>query len=126
MTTDHLRDSILDERRKQSELEKQNSYLKIEVIKGQEKLRDVHNVISNLNCDIQNHKKEVLLGENKQKETEIIKDEMSSKFNRDIENNERIRKEYSVEVKGLNAEITNLKSQVTSSDSLQINCKVGW
>ena len=123
LTTDHLRDSILDERRKQSELEKQNSYLKTEVIKGQEKLKNAQNVISNLNCDIQNLKTEVLVGENKQKEISILKEEMCNKFNREIENNERIRKEYCKEVKELKAEIRNLKLQVSSIDSKQVNTK---
>ena len=79
-------------------------------------------MISNLNCDIQNFKKEVLVGENKQKEISVLKDEMCNKFNREIENNERIRKEYSKDVKELKAEIRNLKSQVPSSDSIQVNC----
>ena len=52
LTTDHLRASILNERRKHSELEKENSYLKNERIKGQEKLRDAENLVSNLNSDI--------------------------------------------------------------------------
>ena len=47
LTTDHLRASILNERRKHSELEKENSYLKNERIKGQEKLRDAENLVSN-------------------------------------------------------------------------------
>ena len=123
LTTDHLRESILDERRKQSELEKQNSYLKTEVIKGQEKLKDAQTVISNLNCDIQNLKTEVLVGENKQNEISILKDEMCNKFNREIDNNERIRKEYSKEVKELKAEIRNLKLQVSSCNSKQVNTK---
>ena len=135
LTTVHLRDSILNERNKYNELEKENSYLKTEVFKGEEKLRDAENVISNLHCDIDiqqsklktaeseilNLKKEVLFGENKQREISILKEEMFNKFNREIENNERIRKEYSIEVKGLKAEIRNLKSQVPSSDSVQVN-----
>ena len=136
MTTVNLRDSILNERSKYNELEKENLYLKTKVIKGEEKLRDAENVISNLHCDIDIHqsklknaeseflnlKKEVLFGDNKQKEISLLKEEMCYKFNREIENNERIRKEYSIEVKGLKAEIRNLKSQVPSSDSIQVNC----
>ena len=41
----------LSERRKHSKIENENSYLKTEVIKRQEKLNDAHNVILNLNCD---------------------------------------------------------------------------
>ena len=38
LTTVHLRDSILNERSKYNELEKENSYLKTEVFKGEENL----------------------------------------------------------------------------------------
>ena len=135
LTTIHLRDSILNERSIYNELEKENSYLKTEVFKGEEKLRDAENVISNLHCDIDiqqsklktaeseilNLKKEVLFGENKQREISILKEEMCNKFNREIENNERIRKEHSKEVKELKAEIRILKAQVSNCDSEQVN-----
>lgn len=47
LTTVHLRDSILNERRTYNKLEKENLYLKTKVIKGEGKLRDAENVISN-------------------------------------------------------------------------------
>ena len=139
LTTDHLRASILNERRKHSELEKENSYLKNERIKGQEKLRDAENLVSNLNGDINkqqnkltvaeseilNLSKEVLLGENKQRELSCLKEEMCNKFNREIENNERIQKEHSKEVKELKAEIRNLRTQLSLCETKQENPNPG-
>ena len=46
---------------------------------------------------------------------------MCCKFDREIENNKRIRKEHSKEVKELKAEIRILKAQVSNCDSEQVN-----
>ena len=133
---DHLRDSVTNEKRKSSDIEKENSVLNMEISKVQGRLQDAENVILNLQCnynleqnklrgaetEILKLKQEIIQGENQQKDIWNLKEEMCNKFNREIENNERIRKEYSIEVKGLKAEIRNLKSQVPSSDSIQVNC----
>ena len=133
---DHLRDSVTNEKRKSSDIEKENSVLNMEISKVQGRLQDAENVILNLQCnynleqnklrgaetEILKLKQEIIQGENQQKDIWNLKEEMCNKFNREIENNERIRKEYSIEVKGLKAEIRNLKSQVPSSDSVQVNC----
>ena len=58
---------------------------------------------------IQNLKKENLLKETKQKEREFIKEGVCNKFNRGIENSERIHNEHSKEVKGLKTQIRYLK-----------------
>ena len=133
---EHLRDSVTNEKRKSSDIENENSVLNMEISKVQGRLQDAENVILNLQCnynleqnklrgaetEILKLKQEIIQGGNQQKDIWNLKEEMCCKFDREIENNERIRKEHSKEVKGLKAEIRILKSQVPSSDSIQVNC----
>lgn len=64
----------------------------------------------------------MLFGENKQKEISILKEEMCNKFNREIENNKRIHKEYSIEVKDLKLKlgISNHKCQAVTLFRLNV------
>ena len=134
---DHLRDSVTNEKRKSSDIEKENSVLNMEISKVHERLQEAKNVILNLQCnynleqnklrgaetEILKLKQEIIQGENQQKDIWYLKEKMCNKFNGEIENNERIRKEYCKEVKELKEEIRNLKLQVSSIDSKQVNTK---
>ena len=135
MIIDHLRDSVTNEKRKSSDIEKENSVLNMEISKVHERLQEAENVILNFQCnynleqskyrdaetEILKLKQEILQGENQEKDIWNLKEEMCCKFNREIETNERIRKEHSKVVKELKTEIRSLKMQVTNSDSLQVN-----
>ena len=134
---DHLRDSVTNEKRKSSDIENENSVLNMEISKVQGRLQDAENVILILQCnynleqnklrgaetEILKLKQEIIQGKNQQKDIWNLKEEMCCKFDREIENNERIRKEHSKEVKELKVEIRNLKAQVSNCDSKQVNTK---
>ena len=132
---DHLRNSVTNEKRKSSDIENENSVLNMEFSKVQGRLQDAENVILNLQCnynleqnklrgaetEILKLKQEIIWGENQQKDIWNLKEEMCCKFDREIENNERIRKEHSKEVKELKAEIRNLRTQLSLCETKQEN-----
>ena len=136
---DHLRNSITNEKRKSSDIENENSVLNMEFSKVQGRLQDAENVILNLQCnynleqnklrgaetEILKLKQEIIQGENQQKDIWNLKEEMCCKFDREIENNERIRKEHSKEVKELKAEIKNLRTQLSICETKQENPSPG-
>lgn len=107
-----------------NELQQEINSLKATVSTLQQSLSQEHIKFKSSETKISNLQEDILLEQNKRKEKQdmfhSLEQEIQNKLDREIENNERIRQDFSEKEKGYKKEIRNLKAQLSNSELQEV------